>query len=1175
MALFPAFAGVREAAGSGGSRKELDWLNNPSFCVGTLTAKSQPSEEPASPALEPLPLRRSPLRSESSDESDSSRKLPRVSRKKKKEKKKKKKHQHHRKTKRKHGQSSSSESEPGTDSGKDTSSRSLPGAQKESKKPSQGNSAAASAGPHSVWLEDVEALTGETFRVDKKPDPANWEYKSLYRGDIPRYKRKGDSCLGLNPKKQCISWEGASASKKHLHRVPERYFTKKSVGLLRVDGVAVSCDAEPPSSQPALFIPLKDLEDAAAPVTSWLNPLGIYDTSTTQWLQGHGPPEQEAKQPDSQVDRENAVLKAKVEDFNRRVRENPHDIELWLAFVAFQDEAMRSPGLLALEEGEQEGRKRSLKLLLEKKLAVLERAIDSNQSSVDLKLARLKLCAEFWEPSMLVKEWQKLIFLHPNNTALWQKYLVFSQSQFSTFSVSKIHSLYGKCLSTLSAVNDGSILSHPALPGTEEAMFALFLQQCHFLRQAGHTEKAISLFQAMVDFTFFKPDSVRDLPTKVQVEFFEPFWDSGEPRAGEKGSRGWRAWMHQQERGGWVVINPDEEDDDELEEDDQEIKDKTLPRWQIWLAAERSRDQRHWRPWRPDKTKKQTEEDCEDPERQVLFDDIGQSLIRLSSQALQFRLVQAFLQFLGVPSGFAPPASCLYLAMDESSIFDSGRGDEKPLTSFDVSFLGISCVGRMDQLGCPRWTRGHNREGEEFIRNVFHLVMPLFSGKQKSHLCFSWLRYEMAKVIWCLHTKNKKRLKSQGKNCKKLAKNLLKEPENRNNFCLWKQYAHLEWLLGNTEDARKVFDTALSMAGNSELKDRELCELSLLYAQLEVELLPDSREAATARAVHILTQLTENSPSGPYTGQVLATRVLKARKAYEHALQDCLGESHVSDGAPADSLDCLCSLVRCFMLFQYLTVGIDAAVKIYEQVSAKLKDSVSPEGSGLADHGYSQSVSGVLEAVSLMHTRLLRFHMTVSVYPLTPLREALSEALKLFPGNQLLWRSYVQIQIKSHSASKTRRFFDTISRSARPLEPWLFAIEAEKLRKKLAETVQRVGGREIHAIIPETGLAHRIRALFENAMRSDDGSQCPLLWRMYLKFLKTGGGAKWQSASFELKNSRTVPRSSSSPRMDKNKSQLLNITTLELFVEEQWLGCGAEMALWPATIGAKFPHRFP
>jgi len=39
------------------------------------------------------------------------------------------------------------------------------------------------------------------------------------------------------------------------------------------------------------------------------------------------------------------------------------------------------------------------------------------------------------------------------------------------------------------------------------------------------------------------------------VEFFEPFWDSGEPRIGEKGARGWRAWMHQQEKGGWVAVD--------------------------------------------------------------------------------------------------------------------------------------------------------------------------------------------------------------------------------------------------------------------------------------------------------------------------------------------------------------------------------------------------------------------------------------------------------------------------------------------------------------------------------------------------------------------------------------------------------------------------------------------
>ncbi|ELR61577.1 hypothetical protein M91_02183, partial [Bos mutus] len=1083
---------------------ELDWLSNPSFRVGAITSLSRQTQEAtAAPVSEGSPLTRSPLKSEPSDESDANRKPKETSRRKKKEKKKKRKLQRHKKTKRKHGPSGSSGSESDTDSAKDSPSRSLRDSKRESEKPNQGDDAAADARRHCVWLEDVQALSGETFRMDKKPDPANWEYKSLYRGDIARYKRKGDSCLGLNPKKQCISWEGTSTEKKRSHKHIERYFTKKSVGLMNVDGLAVSSQPEAPALEPLSFIPVKGVDDAAPPATSWLNPLGIYDQATTQWLQGQGPSEQESRPPDSQPDRESALLKARVEEFNRKVRESPRDTELWMAFVAFQDELMRSPGLYAVEEGEPETQKRSLRLVLEKKLAILERAIESNPSSVDLKLAKLKLCAEFWEPATLLKEWQKLIFLHPNNTALWQKYLLFCQSQFSTFSVSKIQSLYGKCLSTLSAVRDGSIVSHPELPGTEEAMFALFLQQCHFLRQAGHSEKAVSLFQAMVDFTFFKPDSVKGLPTKGQVEFFEPFWDSGEPRAGEKGARGWRAWMHQQEWGGWVAVGADD-DDEEPEEEDQEIRDKALPRWQIWLAAERSRDHRHWRPWRPDKARKQTEEDCEDPERQVLFDDLGQSLIRLSSPDLQFQMMAAFLQFLGVPSGFSPPTPCLYLAMDENSIFDSELYDEKPLTFLDLP-SGVSCVGRMEPLGGRRWPRGPSREGEEFIRNVFHLALPLFAGRERSQLCVSWLRYEITKVIWCLHTKNKKRLKSQGKNCKKLAKNLLKEPDNRNSFCLWQQYAHLEWLLGNTEDARKVFDAALGTAGSRGLEDPELCELGLLYAALETELSPPVGAAAPARAVHVLSGLAERRPYGPCTGQVSAVHVLKARRAYEHALQDWLGEHRGPDPGPPDRFSRLGSLAKCFMLFQYLTVGVDAAGRVHEQVLAGLRGSVSTEAAGL---------EGALEAVTLMHTSLLRFHGRLAAHPLAPLREALSEALRLYPGNQLLWRAYVRIQSKSHSASRTRRFFHAITRSAKLLEPWLFAIEAERMRKRLVDAVQRVDGREVHATLPETGLTHRIRALFESAVRSDHGSQCPLLWRMYLNFLVSLGNKERSKGVF-------------------------------------------------------------
>ncbi|NXY86747.1 NRDE2 protein, partial [Alcedo cyanopectus] len=414
---------------------------------------------------------------------------------------------------------------------------------------------------------------------------------------------------------------------------------------------------------------------------------------------------------------------------------------------------------------------------------------------------------------------------------------------------------------------------------------------------------------------------------------------------------------------------------------------------------------------------------------------------------------------------------------------------------------GFSSIGHMDTMLRGRHHIGHFREGEEFIHNVFHVLFPLFSGKEKSNLSMCWLQYEISKIVQCLQAKSKKKLKAQGRKSKKLAKNLLKAPENRNQLSLWKLYAHLEWLLGNTDDARKVFDTALSTAGTGGLKSPQLCSLSLLYAQLEVELLASTEGAGTSRAVHVLTKLTESEPYVPYSGQVLAVHVLKARKAYEHALQEYLSKASVSEQGQVSDANQLVSLAGCYALFQYLTVGIDAAGFIYAQTSEKLEAPCPQKCENTGENFGIQNVPTALEAVTLLHTNLLRFHMKMNVYPLNPLREALTEALKRYPSNQSLWRSYVHIQRKSHSASKARRFFDGVTRSANCLEPWLFAIQAEQMRKKLTENVQRAAAGEIHSTIPETGLTNRIIALFEHALQSENGAHCPLLWRMYLSFL--------------------------------------------------------------------------
>lgn len=547
--------------------------------------------------------------------------------------------------------------------------------------------------------------------------------------------------------------------------------------------------------------------------------------------------------------------------------------------------------------------------------------------------------------------------------------------------------------------------------------------------------------------------------------------------------------MRQQERGGWIVINNLVDEEDEEVEEEIDIKDKSRPRGEIWLNMESAREARHWIPWRPDPAKKQTEEDCEDPERQVLFDDIGPSMFKISSAEMKFQLVRSFLQFLGVPCDSRPPPTSLYLSLDDVSIFDHSPDYERLLTSYDLPLSGVSAVGHLDTMSRNRTLTGQCKEGERFIQDVFQSAMSCFTVQEKMKLSVYWLQYEIAKVVRCLQQKNKKRLKSQGKRSKRLAKGLLKETANRNSLALWKEYALLEWLLGNTEEARKVFDAAIGLAGDRGLKNPELRSLCLLYAELEAETGAQDGQEAGTRAVHILTSLADASPYVPYTGPVPAVSILKARKAYERALEDSLK-------LPADSS--LVTVSGCLALFQYLTAGIDSAVAVFHQLSASL----APPA------GECDEASGSwcpLQAVSVMHTNLLKYHTRVSVYPKAPLREALMDALRLYPHNVTLWKSYIQAESKAHNSSKARRFIDCVRRASDALEPYLFAIQAEEGSKALVESVQRGNAGDVHSVIPETGLSNRIKALYERGLSTEQGSRCLLLWRMYLHFTVSQG----------------------------------------------------------------------
>ncbi|XP_044022933.1 nuclear exosome regulator NRDE2 [Siniperca chuatsi] len=1144
MALFPAFAEV-ESNKVEDSSKELDWLKNKSFQTGdALSLHSRFFEKTEK---ESRAGREVSSAEEKSEEEEGN--VP--------PKKKKKKSEKKRKRKKKHKKSGRYSDSSGSDS------ETIYPSDLKREEEADGPQAAPLAS-HFSWLDDLQSPTEQPFCVDRKADAANWTYKSLYRGDVARYKRKGSSSLGLDPRRQGVSWEESESNKKQKggdkKKGADRYFSAVSRQLLRSEPPIPTLPTIPECSgaiSPTSFLPLGDKEgnkggEAGDRVqTSSVNPLGVYDSSTALWLQGKGQQDHtEQQKQDIQTGQSAVLLTGRTEEFNRRLREQPADTQLWIKFIRYQDEL--SATVFGGEEERQgsdsaERRKSSHRAVLEKKLSIAERAVATNPSCIALQLERLRICQELWEPSLLAKEWKKLVFLHPNSAPLWREYLLFTQSYFSNFTVSKVNSAYGKCLSTLSAVCDGSMVSHPALPGIEEDMLDIFTQQCHFLRQSGHSEKAISLFQAMIDFTFYKPDSVRELSTKQQVEFFEPFWDSGEARVGELGARGWKAWMLQQERGGW--LQPSAEEEEEEEEDEEEVKDRSQPRQTVWLDVESSREAAHWLPWRPDKAKGQSEEDCEDPDRQVLFDDIGPSLICLSSPELQLRLILRFLSFLGLPvESTLSAAPCQPgLLLENLSLLTQGHilGNElqRPLTSYDIPDAGVNSVGHMTTLqGTRKWV-GLGKQGETFVTSVFNMVQPVLPAHHRAILSLSWVQYQKLKVLRCLRGGNKKRLRSQGKSSKRVAKQLLKEPDNRSSLVLWREYGHLEWMLGNLDEARKVFSTATAMGGTKGLRSPTLCELCLLWAQLELEVEDRASvrgggltDVTMSPAVCVLTRLAEGTSSSSQS--LSPVSILKARRSYEQALtaglsaldqnphnpqanrkgqEDLLGEKLRIRG-----------LVGCYALFQYLTMGIQASNAVYSQARERMeelhctldKQLNSNEEANLASTNASQStadcsqtsrhcvnrLASECEALAVQQAALLRYHNSISVFPLATLRQTLTSALSTWPSCAPLWSIYVQVENRYHSAGRARRFFHTVTRDNSSVVPRLFAIVAEQQRKQLVDAAQRSCCHDAALpILPENGLSNRIRGLFESALATEMGSHCPLLWRMYMHFLVSEG----------------------------------------------------------------------
>ncbi|CAH8636171.1 unnamed protein product [Schistosoma intercalatum] len=73
--------------------------------------------------------------------------------------------------------------------------------------------------------------------------------------------------------------------------------------------------------------------------------------------------------------------------------------------------------------------------------------------------------------------------------------------------------------------------------------FNYLADYCHWLAQAGHSERALAIWQAVIEFNCFRPTEIEQSSFEQRILEMELFWSSGMPRFGQPGSQHWNGWF--------------------------------------------------------------------------------------------------------------------------------------------------------------------------------------------------------------------------------------------------------------------------------------------------------------------------------------------------------------------------------------------------------------------------------------------------------------------------------------------------------------------------------------------------------------------------------------------------------------------------------------------------------
>ena len=952
------------------------------------------------------------------------------------------------------------------------------------------------AKPTTLWIEESGLAPEKAYRIDRKGDRSNWQYGSLYRLDVANYKRYfRELCLGLSD----VDWdnddsEQTKGKKKRKKRgniegrycAPEAVAVEADVTIKRFQIQNIVSKQDDPMQLNVAGLKTFQVDDYL--------PLPASDEQQESSTPGTSLVLLSSGQPAAVSSRDEQAISIAEQNtcqtkfFNETLRDNPTNVQMWLAYANFQAvEGVWQTGN-EMSMGSSATRDKRV-AAAERKIAILEKALLKNARNTELLKEHLSTCSIVWDGQQLAERWKEVVFKHPNSRQLWVGYLQFVQSRFSTFSVKSVQSLYNKCLTTLTNIVEGTMKSHAPEEGTENTLLDIFCSQCYFLRQAGHAERAVVCFQAQIEFNWFCPEEFESTPSSGQIAFLEAFWDSGIPHFGHSDAQHWNQWFARQKDSHIPEPSIQSGQPMSMEEPDGEV-DLTMPglsTTQAWVLIERQRETTDFLPWHPNTAKGETEDDCTDPDRMVLFDDVSSSLFKFRNNDVKYQLLVKFIEFLsGVQVQYDVPNQQHTLTHLDNLRHQSAVVQHSML--YGEAIQGIPSPVR-DING--RYKQPVSRQLTLFISSILSQITEVVSGHMYTDFVLKIVNFELSLLGIAGKPQKSKKLTKQQKEglraLKKKLKAILKIPANRNNLILWAAYSYVEVRAGNCSEASQVLCAALEQATARGIQSDATAKMKLAlvfraYVETEISTFFETGNTqGRERCLNSLVVFAEGTVfhQKGLLSSVSSTRVVKAQKLCKEMSTASLDQYTTSKDAT--DLETCVEVTICYALLQYLTRGTNECADTFRTAIEQLKMSEAPTSS--------------LKQLYMAFIGLLWCHSMANPSPQHIVREALQEALQAFPDDIQMFALYAELENRLCVVGRLRRCTDlTLKSSITPL-PWLVAILTEWNNAK-KRTTPAFGSQQL----PVTGFVHRIRSLFDRAADLPYVRHCLLLWRLFMLF---------------------------------------------------------------------------